>query len=478
MTSVESLKQVSGHLLSPVSKREIYEQDLVTLTAIVQETSQSDVARVKLARHIKFIDTVTQVLESHHLLYATDPLQTLYLRVFRGFLLCIRNVVMKSTELENSLICFNLSQFVNNDMYGSHELLALMVVVYAEILANNVGAKDNDGHHLLSVLLSLVGIKQIQSLDDKQLFLVLVYAQRCLQNEGSVSLLLTDEQYAPIMWYLVAQLDRVPDSSANERVLVNIFQLIVSHESYSAFLQREFTGGEDEAKLLEVLKASRLIVTSSDEWDNYQVAAILAWLFEYFKAYADESMALLSSKNPKPNSERLLFVHSILVVVLDSMADLGKLNSARQFFQHYNAIDKLVPLLGVVHREVERKTLKSKSNKINEVSDKEFPEVKNFIIELITYLAHESFETQEKVRKLHGLEVVLSSCIIDDNNPYVKERAIVCLKTLLFNNPGNQKVVAQLEAQGTADDSALREAGYEVEVVDGKVQVKKQVQQV
>lgn len=468
MLSIEILQEVAGHLRSPVSDPTVYEQDLVSLSTLVKETSQSDVARVKLAAHMTFSETVIGVLEANHLFYSVEPLATLYLRVFRGFLLSIRNVVMKTT-LENSLVCFSLTQFVQT--YSSHELTTPIVAVYTEILANNVRAKDD----MLAVLLSLVTTKEVAALDEKQQFLVLVFAQRCLEAPEAVSALLTEDQNAPIVWYLVSQLDKAPDSSPAERILVSILQLIVSHESYSSFLTSKVT---DEAKLLEVLRASRLIVTSSDEWDNYQVAAILAWLYEYFKTFCDESLELLSSKDF--DTERLLYVHAILVVILDAMADMGKLNAARQFLEHYKAIDYLVPLLGVVHREVERKTLKNK--KVEDISNsaflKEFPEVKNFLIELITYLAHESFETQEKVRELHGLEVVLSSCIIDDNNPYMKERAIVCLKTLLLNNSGNQKFVAELEAQRTADDSALREAGYEVEVVDGKVQVKKLKQNV
>ncbi|KAK7679849.1 copper transport protein [Cerrena zonata] len=52
--------------------------------------------------------------------------------------------------------------------------------------------------------------------------------------------------------------------------------------------------------------------------------------------------------------------------------------------------------------------------------------------------------------------------MIDDNDPFIKERSIVCLKFLL----------ADLEAKKTYDDQALKEVGYEVEIKEGQVQLK------
>lgn len=68
---------------------------------------------------------------------------------------------------------------------------------------------------------------------------------------------------------------------------------------------------------------------------------------------------------------------------------------------------------------------------------------------------------------------MLSNCIIDNNNPFIKEQAIVCLKYLLQKNPKNQQFVADLEAKKVVDDQVLLEVGYQVEVIDGKVAVKR-----
>jgi ataxin-10 len=55
----------------------------------------------------------------------------------------------------------------------------------------------------------------------------------------------------------------------------------------------------------------------------------------------------------------------------------------------------------------------------------------------------------------------------------IKERSILCVKYLLEGNTENQEFVAQLEAKKVVSDEAVREAGYETEIIDGKVALKK-----
>ncbi len=54
------------------------------------------------------------------------------------------------------------------------------------------------------------------------------------------------------------------------------------------------------------------------------------------------------------------------------------------------------------------------------------------------------------------LEIVLSNCAIDDNEPFIKERSIMFLKYALYKNQENQEFVAKLE-QRTAVDSQSRD---------------------
>ncbi|KAM9886264.1 hypothetical protein OXX79_014309 [Metschnikowia pulcherrima] len=76
------------------------------------------------------------------------------------------------------------------------------------------------------------------------------------------------------------------------------------------------------------------------------------------------------------------------------------------------------------------------------------------------------------MRELHGLELILSNCVIDEDNPYIKEHSVLCLRFVLQENQRNQEFVASLEAKQVVNADALSEAGYEVSIKDGKVKVR------
>ncbi|PNX63759.1 ataxin-10, partial [Trifolium pratense] len=43
-------------------------------------------------------------------------------------------------------------------------------------------------------------------------------------------------------------------------------------------------------------------------------------------------------------------------------------------------------------------------------------------------------------------------CVTDEDNPYLREWGIWCVRNILEGNEENQKVVAELQLQGSADD--------------------------
>lgn len=102
-----------------------------------------------------------------------------------------------------------------------------------------------------------------------------------------------------------------------------------------------------------------------------------------------------------------------------------------------------------------------------------FPLVKGRIITLLGILTVGNRAVQDEIRERQGLELVLSNCIIDIHNPFIKERAIICLRYLLEENAENQAFVAKLEAKSTVTEEALDEAGLETEIIDGKIALKK-----
>lgn len=104
---------------------------------------------------------------------------------------------------------------------------------------------------------------------------------------------------------------------------------------------------------------------------------------------------------------------------------------------------------------------------------KKFPLIKGRIICVLGILTMGNRSVQDEIRERQGLELVLSNCIIDANNPFIKERSIICLRYLLEGNTENQAFVAKLEAKSTVTEEALQEAGLETEIIDGKIALKK-----
>lgn len=64
---------------------------------------------------------------------------------------------------------------------------------------------------------------------------------------------------------------------------------------------------------------------------------------------------------------------------------------------------------------------------------------------LLTNLSWKNNDVKDLVRERGGLAAVLNQCMVDDDNPFIKEYATLCVRNLLEGNARNQKVVSSLE---------------------------------
>ncbi|KAK9450247.1 spinocerebellar ataxia type 10 protein domain-containing protein [Limtongia smithiae] len=146
----------------------------------------------------------------------------------------------------------------------------------------------------------------------------------------------------------------------------------------------------------------------------------------------------------------------------------------REVFIQFGAVTELVDLLAQADRLVPRRTLKSVDTDMAEddIQSFEFPNMKMRIVSILTILIEKNAYAQDQVRHCGGLSTILTQCNIDDNNPFIREFSILCIKNLLDNNPENQAFVASLEAREAVSSDALLEAGYETEIIDGKIALK------
>ncbi|XP_010501872.1 PREDICTED: ataxin-10-like [Camelina sativa] len=86
------------------------------------------------------------------------------------------------------------------------------------------------------------------------------------------------------------------------------------------------------------------------------------------------------------------------------------------------------------------------------------------IVSVIGNCAYRRREVQDEIRERDGLFLMLLQCVTDDDNPFLREWGLWCVRNLLEGNLENQQVVAELEIQGSADVPQLREIGLRVEI--------------
>ncbi|CAH2354488.1 copper transport protein 86 [[Candida] railenensis] len=476
---ISLLIQTKSTLENQTSNVETYGYILSQLGALVAQSSASEQARLSLVSNPKVSAILSEIVEPCKF----ENFDEYKLRIFRGCILLIRNlgstgILAKSRYIHNLLSSF--SQLIVS--VEASPIRAQLIVSYVEALAN-IGVNADKISVDLKLVTNMLESVSYEADEEPIKLPVAIFLNNFFNSENLFKLLNEKSSSYIIMKWLVRkfeEMDTDNELDPSENILLEFAQNVISHESYNKWLHRAYEQSETTFTFSQIMKFNQIIVTSKEEWDSFQSAAILAWAFDFFKVFATLTEEILPKPIQEIDRDQLEIIHSNLISILDCISDMGKLNSTRQFLEHYNAMEELIKLLRVVHENVERKTLK----KVEEVSKdelsrkaKRFPQIKSLIIEIISFMCHDSFSMQEKVREYHGLELVLSNCMIDDNDPYIKERAIICIKILLDKNSKNQQFVADLEAEQTVNDEALREVGYEVEIDNGQVKLRKSEKQ-
>lgn len=132
----------------------------------------------------------------------------------------------------------------------------------------------------------------------------------------------------------------------------------------------------------------------------------------------------------------------------------------------------LLDLLLALLRELElpssiRKTMKPDDNQGLTSEPRKVCPYKGFrrdIVAVIGNCAYMRKHIQDEIRQKDGVFLLLQQCVLDEDNPFLREWGIWCARNLLNGNPENQQLVASLEMQGTVDVPELTQLGLRVEV--------------
>ncbi|TKY58949.1 Ataxin-10 protein [Spatholobus suberectus] len=134
----------------------------------------------------------------------------------------------------------------------------------------------------------------------------------------------------------------------------------------------------------------------------------------------------------------------------------------------YGIIESLLFLLGALEPpEIIRKGLKQCENQDGaSCSSKPCP-YKGFrrdIVALIGNCVYRRKHAQDEIRNRNGILLLLQQCVMDEDNPFLREWGIWSVRNMLEGNDENQKVVADLEIQGSVDVPEITALGLRVEV--------------
>ncbi|XP_050203466.1 uncharacterized protein LOC126653584 [Mercurialis annua] len=133
----------------------------------------------------------------------------------------------------------------------------------------------------------------------------------------------------------------------------------------------------------------------------------------------------------------------------------------------------LLELLVVVLRDLEppviiKRAIKQSDNQEETPSESYSPcPYKGFRRDVVAVIGNCAFQrksVQDEIRQKNGMLLMLQQCVTDEDNPFLREWGIWCVRNLLEGNVENQKTVAELELQGTVDVAELSGLGLRVEV--------------
>lgn len=456
----QTINRAAELLLGPWSDDE-FSAVLSELGELVSETSSSAERRAQVvgADGPKAIEGILLALNP-----SQKPLLP-FLRLVRGFYLLLRNVGSIDPSIDPRTLVPSIDKVLTVD----HAFNENIIVSWLQSCSNSLSASQ-DAHayfaELAIVLKNPLIVPVLQRSKPARQPLVAILANYLQTN--SIDLLFDSPESTEMVHWIAYDVAEIADvKEPLDFALLEVLERMVGEACFTKWISGSL---ENEANIAIYMRSAQKLVTSGDDWDSYKLTGILAWMWDVFKEYEKRCREQLTST--ESDAERLENSHAIVVAFLDTVSHLCMFDKTRQFLVHYGAVDTFVLLLRTVHDNTRAQTLKEP--KITELAgEKHFPEAKSILIEILAQLAHENFNVQETIRESGGLNVILSCCVIDNDNPFIRERAILCIKQLLAGNQKNQDFVRGLQAQTVVDQGVLEEVGYDVKIEDGKVRYEK-----
>ena len=524
---LSALRRCDEILKSHQQDTSAYKNILGLLNPIVIKSAQDENYRSLISQSPQIWEQLQSILRecdpTTSLKDVTDENRYWYLRSIRGLILLMRNLSVGNQEypqrylIQNTVI--NVFQSLTNAGVDYSDMETALYIASTSFLHNVTKTSVIFDKSMMDPLMKyLIYPLNHPEKSHELLFPYISLLYNLVQSDDFLYCLFRQEKaFEVLKCLLVIDLfQRWPneigegggrhttggkDLSSLDQLDVTVLKCIrklITNESFAKYFV-DLRKSNIHGLFLEVLNLSQLVCTSSETWTTFELAGIMSWCFPIFECSCKDIQRYFQSKID--SEEVANGLHREITAVLDMSTFLSQFEYVQKFILSYDGLEKLVSLFATLQENLIRVNFSKDNNNeaikgaklstssgesiknTNNLSKRvdyenfkirstNFPECKLLIVETLSNLAFKNRAVQDKMRELHGLELVLSNCVIDDNDPFIKERCIVCIRFLLDGNKENQDFVAKLEAKKVVDDGTLEEAGYEAKVTkEGKIEL-------
>jgi len=469
---------------------------LGNLSFWIQISAKDENIRAKLAQNESLVTQIRQVL----VLAEAGGLTVSRLRVVRGIIILLRNLIPvialhnkpateKFEHMLWQMIVVN-SQNLNDD---NRQIKLRTVTACIQCLCNAKTAQTYNQTEVKSIseqekLLTIGGIEAISNIlpqhskEEEELWIgLLTLLAKCTSSDEFTADWIST-YYESFREFTTAfkalyhdfgwkdgetDSDDIPEASSFTLLGLHVFLNVITNARCYSLIGRL----NQETKLdplVELLRVTQILSEGKEEgWTEDRLISVCSWLMEYTK-----SLSKNIGKGSGKIEEILKQYERRLTSTLDSISSLMRFPFVVKLMNSYKFLDVVLDLFKLVCQRPKR----GKFDEATTGFDRENKAgIKGIIIEIISYLVSGNYANQEEVRKQHCLELVLDSSNLDLEEPFIRERAILCIRALMDKNRGNQDFVANLEVKGAKMDEKSRkimeECGYKVDIVDGKVKL-------
>lgn len=443
------------------------EELLEVLRSLIAITAEESTGKVELSLHDK--NTIHDILKAEF--DTNDECKCIkLLRVQRGLVIFLRNILIHSSVdvyMTLECFCFHWNRILlyktqNLQLWGGKILNS-----YMELLANLLNRDLNfEGiNDYTETFLTLNAThKAWRSSEFLRPFTIFLKNWSAKADFSSHIMAIADTSMLDMLIERINQLQKESKLSIFDENLIHIMFPIISHDSFVDF-SLNYHKTQTVESFTALIKACQLVLTSGFDLSS-GINKYLDWTRSMLSLVTEETIRILDSATAIGTIEA---INTQTTSVLDIMSHVFQSAGCVSVDHKDEIVETLGRLLKETHQKCAVKSLRNESSSRRE--GVVYPNVKSLCMENIGYLCFKDPRVQNKLRESHILELILSNCIIDDYNPFLKEYSIVCVKYALENNQSNQELIARLEAKQVVDDSILEQTGYRAVIENGEIKL-------